>query len=318
MSGREPIDRLIEHELLDGLGRDRRRSLLDRLRGNGDDRRRWDRAIAAFRVLEDRAVSRTEVDQVERWLFEDLAADGVLVGEAAASGRRRWWAPWVAGLSTLAAATALLLLVVERPDGDEDGVEAQGRLLTIVDDGELQARGAIVWPRPLAIDALCGQPPRSSTMRGCDIDELLGFSARLDGDAGFAGEPGSTVHLSLFGIDDGGRLRYYAPTPDGAALDQLLRVEAEPRWQALPMSVRLGVNHRPGSLRIFAIATPEPASVADVERWTAALREQGPAGVDDPPWHLRLSSADLGPQVCDGLRRRCASAETTLTIHAHE
>ena len=49
-----PMRRLLERELIAGLGARRRRALVERLRGNVDQRRGWDRAIAAFRVLERR------------------------------------------------------------------------------------------------------------------------------------------------------------------------------------------------------------------------------------------------------------------------
>jgi hypothetical protein len=301
----------IERELIEGLRAPRRRELIERLRGNPDQRRGWDRAIAAFRALERREVSRVEVDQVERWLFEDLDAAGVIADRAPAQGRR--WTTLAAALATLATSAALLLWIDRDPTSDEPIAE-----LAQVEVDELRARGARTWTRPLALDLACGEPVRAAPQRGCRLDELLGFSLRL-GDEALAPEQAAALaqaplHLSVFGIAASGELLYYTPTPIEPA-QATLRLGGS--WQPLPLSVRLAVNHAPGRVRVFALASDRPAELADVERWAAALRSQPSADLDDPPWHLRLAPSVLGP-VC-ARADRCASAETELTLlTAHE
>lgn len=291
--------RLLERELISGLGARRRRALVERLRGNVEQRRGWDRAIAAFRVLERREVSRFEIDQVERWLFEDLGEQGVL---APVRPRFRW--PWLGGLAaTILSAAALLVWIDEDPATDAQTVEHD----------ELVPRGGDHFARPLAIDLVCGQPVRTAAARGCSLDETLGFSVRL-GLEGLAPEAASTLgraplHVSAFGLAEDGSLLYYSPTPDDRSRTT---VTLGAPWQPLPFSVRLAVNHAPGRVRVFALASEHPADVADVEHLAAALRPQPPADIDDPPWHLRLPAAKLAslcPQPA-----RCASAETVLSI----
>lgn len=297
------LRRLIERELVVGLGRRRRRALVERVRGNPEARREWDRALSAFRVVEQREVSRFELDQVERWLFEDLEAAAVVA--PAPAGRRRW--TWLAGaVASLASAAALVLWLESGEGHDDPGLEVEGS----GDDAGLVARGRGQWSRPLAIALVCGQPPRPATRSGCGRDELLGFSARLaPGNHGRAG-----ASLSLFGIDARGELLYYAPTP--AELDPELELAVDRGWTALPMSVRLEVNHVPGRVRVFALAGARPPSLAELDTWAEALREQPSAALDDPPWHLRLDRAALAG-VCPS-PARCASAEAEFLIHPLE
>jgi hypothetical protein len=310
------LRRAIERELVDGLGAGRRRALIERLRGNAGERRGWDRAIAALRVVEDRPVSRFEIDQVERWLFDDLAADGVLATQARPAGegdrRHRRRSTWLgATLATLATAATLLWWI----DDDERGlmndmndmVDEQG------DTGELVGRGADRFARPLGLELVCGTPPRPASDRGCALDELLGFSIRLGDDdldpvaaASLAAAP---LHLSVFGISEDGEVHYYLPNPDASERPALA---VNDRWTALPMSIRLAVNHGPGRVRVFALASERAPSIADIDRLAATLFGHPRASVDDPPWHLRLEAHELAPSCSD--RDRCASAESEFLL----
>lgn len=298
--------RLLERELIAGIGPRRRRALIERLRGNAEQRRGWDRAIAAVRVLERREVSNFEIDQVERWLFEDLTEQGVV-----ASKRPRWRAAWLGAFTvTLASAAAVLLWI----DG-ESGREVGGRVEVVDPSGELVARGQDRFARPLALELMCGQPVRAAATHGCSLDETLGFSIRLGGE-GLSPEATSSLdraplHVSAFGVAEDGSLLYYLPTPDEPANT---RVSLGAPWQPLPFSVRLAVNHAPGRVRVFALASDRPAEVADIERFAAALVSQPIADLDDPPWHLRLP-ADALASLCPSALR-CASAETVLSIFA--
>jgi hypothetical protein len=289
--------RLLERELIAGIAPRRRRALIERLRGNVEQRRGWDRAISAFRVLERREVSRLEIEQVERWLFEDLDEQGVV-----APARPRWRWAWLGGIAvTLASATAVLLWI----DGEPGELPAAS--------DELVARGDDRFARPLALELMCGQPVRAAATRGCTIDETLGFSIRL-GAEGLSPDNASALgraplHVSAFGLAEDGDVLYYLPTPDEPAST---RVSLGAPWQPLPFSVRLAVNHAPGRVRVFALASERPAEVADVERFATELASQRAADLDDPPWHLRLPDRALA-SLCPH-PARCASAETVLTI----
>lgn len=297
--------RALERELVAGIGPRRRRALIERLRGNAEQRRGWDRAISAFRVLERREVSRFEIDQVERWLFEDLGELGVV-----APARPRWRWAWLGGVAaTIASAAAMLLWI----DGDRPG-ESEEKLPAVSDGSDqLVARGQDRFARPLALELVCGQPVRAAATKGCKLDETLGFSIRL-GAEDLTPEAASALgraplHVSLFGLAEDNLVLYYLPTPDEPAST---RVSLGAPWQPLPFSVRLAVNHAPGRVRVFALASERPAKPADVERFAAALASQPIAHLDDPPWHLRLPNSAL-TSLCPQ-PSRCASAETVLTI----
>lgn len=299
------LHRWIERELVSGIAARRRRTLVERVRGNPDQRRGWDRAIAAFRVLEQREVSRFELDQVERWLFEDLDDSGLVTDRPAHVGRR--WTGLAGALMALAAAVLLLVWIDGEPTSE------QTLRFAYEDTDGLQPRGEHGWTRPLALELVCGEPARPASARGCGLHELLGFSLRL-GDESLDPSRASALaraplHTSVFGIAADGELLYYLPTPVEPS-HALLRLGAG--WQALPISVRLDVNHAPGRVRVFALASDAPADVADIERWAAVLADQPSASIDAPPWHLRMAPSVLGP-IC-GDPDRCASAETELTI----
>lgn len=294
MSRQSPLRRAVERELIEGLGRRRRRALIERLRGNTDARRGWDRAIAAVRALERRSVSRFEIDQVERWLLEDLDDAGVL---AHSGGRWRGLAWMGAGVAAIAMVALAWWLVPRTDRPDEFAVRGSG------------------WARPLAIEPVCGTPPRPARAQGCRLDELLGFSVRLgaeqlDAEA-LAALSEAPLQLSLFGVGDDGEVHYYLPTPIDPTTP---RFDVESRWQPLPLSIRLEVNHAPGRVRVFALASEAAPTIADLDRLAAALRMQPSATVDDPPWHRRLPRAALG-ELCSDLDR-CATAETELSILA--
>jgi hypothetical protein len=301
------LRRSLERELIDGLAAKPRRALIERLRGNATLRRAWDRAIASFRALEQREVSQTELDQVERWLFEDLADEGLLAA-APAPARTRRSVTLAAMFAALASTAALLVVLVPGDESGGAGLAAHGMI-----SDELVARGGLAHARPLALELVCGKPARPAAQRGCTTDELLGFSIRLGDEtldaraaAALAEAP---LHLAVFGIDERGELLYYTPTPAEHA-SELVRL-GEPA-HALPLAIRLGINHRSGRVRVYALAGEQPVDVATIERWAAALHVQPPAGIDDPPWHLRLAPSLLGP-ACQRLDR-CASAQTELWL----
>ena len=307
MKGPTSLRRLLERELVSGLGRRRRRALVERVRGNDEARRGWDRAVSAFRMIERREVSNFEIEQVERWLFDDLEDSGVLTPSTAHGwGARRSWTLAAAMASLATAAAAIIWIGAAPPSAQLGSVELDG-------EGEpgFTARGARTWSRPLALELVCGEPPRPVGSGGCAADDLLGFSARLGVEslalqaAAALGE--APLQLSVFGLDAHGELLYYAPTPEHS---QLPALELDGGWTALPMSVRLEVNHSPGLTRVFALASEQVPTLAELDEWGAALAQTPVASVDDPPWHLRLGTLT---RVCPRVER-CASAETEFTL----
>lgn len=306
------LRRAVERELIEGLAAGPRRSLIERLRGNPAQRRAWDRAIAGFRALEQREVAKVELEQVERWLFEDLADEGLLAAgpSGAPEPARRRFVGLATLLATLATATALLVWI--DPEAATSTLGVTTRASDMIDE-QLVARGSATWPRPLGLELVCGQPARPAKPAGCATDELLGFSVRLGDEtlepAAAAALAEAPLHLGVFGLSHTGELLYYTPTPTESAR---VTLELGEPAQALPLSVRLAVNHRPGLVHVYALASDAPLAASDVERLAAALRSQAPTGIDDPPWHLRLAPDLLG-DACPRLDR-CASAQAELRL----
>ncbi|MCA9695020.1 MAG: hypothetical protein KC636_35905, partial [Myxococcales bacterium] len=199
-----------------------------------------------------------------------------------------------------AVATAALAIWISAPD----------------DEPEFAARGA-GKASGLAIGALCGEqeqtdrlqaiggaPPlamRPATLEPCPLSGVLGFEYRA------ASREGASV-LTLFGVDARGRVMYYAPTPvdpDGVAV-------SFGRSIAAPVTVRLGVNHEPGELRVYGLLSPMTPTIAQIDAWAAALAEAPSGGRDDAaPWHLRVDPKTMG--VCpDSIL--CESAEVRVLL----
>lgn len=301
MNGKDTA-KLIDAEFQCGLRPDRRRTLLERLRGDADARRRWDHSAELFRALERAEVSTVELEQVERWLFEDLEPDPATEPGRLRRLLARWRWPTLGGLILATAAVALMILPRERADELErtDGWAARG-----------QAFG-----RPLGLDAACGLPPRSAADHGCELGDRLGFAYRWPAPAADGGTL-ARGYLSLFGVGHDGELLYYAPTPVDPAVAVERRSTREAPWDAwrsLGFTVNLAVNHEPGTIRVYALLSARAPTVSTIEALAHALAEQEPALPGASAWHRRLELAELDELCAD--RRRCASAELSYAIES--
>lgn len=255
------------------------------LRSNETLRRGYDRSVAAMRMLEGSELASIEIDWVERM----LEADGTF-GAAAPEPSTKWW--WIA--ATVGTAAAGVLLLAPRPP------EPLGNDALAVRGGA-RAEG-------LALSVLCDrQPDRgrapalSEVSEGrCGLDQTIGFAVRVDG-THRGGD-----HLVLFGVGANGDVQYYLPTPDEPAVAIVTR----DRWTPLQRAVRLGVNHVPGDLRVYAALLDRPPSITDVDAAAAILRTAGDD--EQTSWIDRLGSAHAWTAQCpDG---RCSSAQLDLWI----
>jgi len=283
------LDRWIERELTEGLSPRARARLHERLRRDPSARARYDRSVAALRVLEgDRDLAEAELDVVERWLSHDW-------GEApeTAPAVARWWPALAAAL-----AAALVLLWLGPLDPG-----AMQRWSPGLDDG-WQARGP-GSTGGLALEALCGPDPGpggspSLRARDCRLSDLMGFAYRVP-------EPAAGT-LTLFGVDAEGDPMFYLPTPvdpSGASV-------SAGRWQPLPLGVRLAVNHAPGALRVYGLVAPTVATDDEVRRFVEHLQSQPPAAPGDAPWIERVG-ADALDRLCPA-SASCHAAELNLTL----
>lgn len=280
------LDRAIERELTVGLSPRRRERLHERLRRDPRARARYDRAVEALRVFEgDVDVAPTELDLVGRWLADDLGAP-----RPATSERRAWPA-------MLAALTAALVLLLVSP------LQGPDSLRPWTGDEGWQARGG--GHDGLALEALCGpdeadDAARRVRARDCRLAELMGLAYRVP--AGTQGQ------LTVFGIDAHGDAMFYLPTPvdpAGASVDP-------GRWRALPLAVRLRVNHAPGSLRIYGLVAPSVATASEVEALVEQLAPLPAAAPGDAPWTTRVTPESLSRLCADS--SRCHAAELHLSL----
>lgn len=289
------LERWIERELTHGLSPRRRARLHEQLRRDPRARARYDRAVEALRVLEGELdVAPSELDVVGRWLADDWSAPPP---SAVGEGVRRWW-PVVTAV--LAAALVLLWvgpladLQTLRPWAGDDGWQARG----------------LGHADGLALEALCGpdeadDAARRMRVRDCSLGDLLGLAYRVPAEA--RGE------LTVFGVDAQGDAMFYLPTPVAAA-----GATVDPgRWRALPLAVRLAVNHAPGSLRIYGLVAPTVATVDEVRALAAALAPMSAAEPGDAPWTTRVAADAAAQQALSRLcpsPSRCDAAELQLTL----
>lgn len=280
---RRRLDRAIERELMGELSPRQRVRLHDQLRADASARAVYDRTVTAFRILEGRDVAATELDLVARRLFADQAWRAK---SAPAEGLRRPLWTIVAAVLALAAVVALIV-TYPAPDRPQPGEYIAAR------SGSGPTSG-------LAIAALCGPADEHSALHpaasaACPWSGRLSFAYAVSD----AVAPGSL--LTLFAVNDHGRVSYYAPTPDGITS----MVTAAGRWQALPISVTLSVNHAPGRWHLYALTTPSPVTPAEV-REAAQLLTSSPAERDAgsmPSWLERLAGRGQ-------LAGRCAATDT--------
>ena len=213
------LRRWIEREFLNQLPARNRARLFETLRLKPEGRAHYDRLMMVWRGIEgEESWSREELTVVKRRLELDLHGDSSTGATAEKvpekrPRRRKWW--WFSAVASMAA----MVLWVAIP-GDDAFAPRGG------DRARPQA----------AIMALCGEPPRPASERGCGLEEPLSFSAYREAQ-GHGGEQSATadLHLSLFGIGEAGDLLYYTPTP---ASPEGIR-SAAGAWEALPFSVRL-------------------------------------------------------------------------------
>lgn len=274
------FQRWMELDLLGKLPVRKRRRLHEHLRADEHARDHYDRLVEALRVLEGRDDHvQLEIDLVERWLFDDVAAPGE-------AGREPAWRWLWSAIGVLAVA---LLVVVLR-----------GASSPALDD-ELAVRGGD--RSAFALEAMCvaGEDEAAAVSAAadgtCGLGQTLTFAFRAPARPGVE----TPRWLSVFGVDAGGRVLYYAPAPDG---NGAVRATAE-RWTPAPFSVRLEVNHRPGTVRVFGLLSPVAPDVDRIDTWAEVLRDRPQADVGDAPWHRRLTPDLLGgvcPQIdsCDG------------------
>lgn len=204
------------------------------------------------------------------------------LGSGQSPARRRWW-PAAAAVGGALAALLLWIGLWSAPRSEPAGPAETPQV------ADLQARGAAAAP---ALELVCIPPPGTGAPRparraggcACRLDETLGFSLLNPG--------GRYRGLALFAQDATGRRLWYLPHP---ARPGPVAIEPTERPRPLERTVRLAVNHRPGSYRIVALFTDRPIDLETARALAGegAGREQEETAVHR--WQTELTVLEPKP-----------------------
>jgi hypothetical protein len=250
MDGHETYRQMIDGLVTGELTPEAWQKLRAHLRDCEGCRGRYDRVALAERMLHGGPAS---LGQPSPAAFERIGA--AVVAEAAAAGRPsawqrllqwlaapRHWAPLATGATAAVLLLALPWLLAPRP----------------VEEFRARGGGAAAGERPAGLRAFCldgsGVTPRCSQAAQLRLTVSNG---------------GHYQRVFVVGLDETGELKWYAPRPP-----ETTSVPA-PAGVDVPLgaAVRLGVNHDPGKVRIYALFSDNPLSAEEIE--AAAERVRG-------------------------------------------
>ena len=169
-----------------------------------------------------------------------------------------WFAPpqrWAVGVAAAAAVVVLLPFLARSPTPPAGG---------------FQARGGPTNERTAGLRAFCigdeGVTPR------CARTTQLRLTVS---------NAGKFQRVFVIGFDDDFNPKWYAPRPP----EQQSVAAPEGVDQQIGTAVRLGVNHDPGKVRIYAIFSDAPVTTQEVQAAADRLREQGkkPSQIESLP-----------------------------------
>lgn len=259
----EQYQRLVDDVVVSELPAEKWEKLRKHLTRCQRCRARYNKAVLAERMLHggpksfDRPSPR-ELDRIAR---------AVLPGGPRPAWQRmlQWFAAptqrWAAtGLAAAAAAVLLLPMLKSanhaapgetfQPRGGKGPVELFSRNV----GGKLVERSAGLRAFCLTKDQVQALDPKGPESPRCDRAAQLKLAVS---------NPGQFKQVFLVGMDGEHDLKWYAPRPP-----ETVSVAA-PIGEAVDVpvgaSVRLAVNHRPGPMRIYALFSDQPVSVAEVE-----------------------------------------------------
>jgi hypothetical protein len=254
------------------------RELREHMRGCDACRAYYDRVVLAERLLHGgpSALSRpsaAEIERIGQALFEARPGDAAL-------GRRilAWLAPAPRWATAVAAALALvvaipLLLREEAPAPEIETFQARGGAAT--DSARVGVRAFCLAAGAVqALDPRAGEAPRCA--RSASLRLVLTHRAAFQ-------------RVFVVGLDDRFAPKWYAPRPPAQE-----SVAAPPTGSAdapVGPTVRVGVNHDPGPVRIYAIFSDRPVTAAEVQAAAATLERSG-ARVSSSP-ELPLGRPDV-------------------------
>jgi len=250
---------LIDELILDELEPSDWQRLRTHLPGCASCRARYDRVSLAERMLHGgpRALDTPSSTLLRR--LEGAVVDLAAVRSPPAWQRAlSWLAPthrWATAAAAVAVVAVLIPFLLRAPAPSS---------------GDFQVRGGASHERAAGLRAFCigddGVTPRC--VRAAQL--------RLTVSNG-----GKFQRVFLVGLDDEWAPKWYAPRPPEQTS------VAAPDGVDVPVgpAVRLGVNHDPGKVRIFALFSDAPVMAQEIEAAAARLRQQGrrPSQIDALP-----------------------------------
>ena len=250
--------RLIDDMLLGEVPTAEWNELHRHLAGCTSCRARYDRVSLAERMLHGGPTAmQTPSSSTLRRL------EGAVLGSSAApppawQRALQWFAPtqrWAVGVAAAAAVVVLIPFLVRWPAHH---------------DGEFQTRGATTHERTAGLRAFCigaeGVTPR------CERSTQLRLTVS---------NAGKFQRVYVVGFDDEFNPKWYAPRPP----EQQSVTAPDGVDQQIGAAVKLGINHDPGRVRIYALFSDAPVTTQEVEAAADRLREQGrkPSQIESLP-----------------------------------
>ncbi len=160
----------------------------------------------------------------------------------------QWFAPtqrWATGVAVAAAVVVLIPFLARSPTPPPDG---------------FQARGTASHERTAGLRAFCigdeGVTPRCARTTQLRLTVSNG---------------GRFQRVFVVGFDDEFNPKWYAPRPP----EEQSVTAPDGVDQQIGAAVKLGINHDPGKVRVYALFSDAPVSTQEVEAAADRLREQG-------------------------------------------
>ncbi|MFW5967660.1 MAG: hypothetical protein ACOCV2_09095 [Persicimonas sp.] len=170
-------------------------------------------------------------------------------------------ARFAAAAAVVLAAAGLFWSSPELFDGRDDADFAP-RSATAPDDGD---------PAQPELEVFCAERSAQEVdLTGADRSPLGLVDCPLDAEIQLAyrNRADEFSYAAFFGVDRRGTIYWYGPTP---AAQKPLPVEASSELEPAGESIRLEVNHRPGSVRVIGLFGDEPIGFEALERRVEGL-----------------------------------------------
>jgi hypothetical protein len=282
--GEEKFQRLVDQVIVAELSPEKWQALRTHLAGCASCRARYDRAVLAERMLHGgpnavTAPSPGELDRIAR---------AVLPPERTPAWARllQWFSAHrleTAGALAAAAAAVLIIPLVRAPGTHGEFQPRGGKgpvqlFSTDVQTGKVTARSAGLRAFCIHGEQVRALDPKSNLAPpACERSDQMKLAVSNTGAFG---------KVFLFGLDDEHDIKWYAPRPPET--DSVVVPVAGPEQQVdVPVgaSVRLGVNHRPGTVRIYALFSDRVVTANEVQAATDDLAKR----------HVKVDTAETLP-----------------------